>query len=107
MEAFIADVTNPVQGELGGTLLQEDRLDLQSLLARLVVVESVAGELESTKVVYQARRREEIQRAESSFLRGFSGGEQREARTAPVPWGSSWFPWIEKTGSPTLMFSSV
>lgn len=68
VEPRISDVAHPVQRQLGVSLLEEDGLDLETVLASFIVVESCTWELEAAKVVDESGRGEEIESTEGSFL---------------------------------------
>lgn len=106
MEPLIADVANAVEGKLRASFLQEDRADVNSLIDGFFVVLRRPREVLASEVVDQARRGQDVESAECAVLvpRVRTGAfiAPRRPRTGPTPCGSSWFPWMEKTGKPML-----
>lgn len=91
VEALVANVADAVQRQLGIALLQENGLDLKAVLERIFVVVDAAGELETTKVVDEARGSEEVESAKSSLLCNEKGrseekrGCKSNAEHSPLP----------------------
>jgi hypothetical protein len=67
--------------------------------------------LDFSNVVDKSCYRQHIKGAKGTFLKNQTKlrdglGEKRFGLTGPAPCGSSWFPWIEKTGIATLRLLS-
>ena len=70
MEAFVPDVADAVHCEFGLALAEQDGLDLDPALARLLVRRRVPGELLPPKVVDEPARRQHVERAEGTLGSG-------------------------------------
>jgi len=89
------------------TLAQQHRSDSDAIGRHIA-----EGKLNLSDVVNESCHRQHVKSAKGAFLKTIVktnedvDAEDQGGLTGPAPCGSSWFPWIEKTGIATLRLLS-
>lgn len=101
VHAHVPHVADAVHGKVRRALAEKDGTNLDAVVFSLVRL--IRGKVHLAKVVEHARDGKHVEGAQRSFLQvvsvlAASWRRRGSRRTGPVPWGSSWFPWMEKTG---------